>query len=129
MRALHLALALAAARAALQRAPCEHFIILKYAHTGSTWFVDELNGIERFHVIEEFLMERFKESGEVPASSQDIKDHFVEALTRECRGDTRVIGLSQNPAHHTLTRPPIHPFDWSFLADLQRKRPFHVVLW
>ena len=50
MRALHLALALAAARAALQRAPCEHFIILKYAHTGSTWFVDELNGIDRFHV-------------------------------------------------------------------------------
>ena len=42
MRALHLAVALAAARAALQRAPCEHFIILKYAHTGSTWFVDEL---------------------------------------------------------------------------------------
>ena len=74
-------------------------------------------------------MERFKESGAVPASSQDIKDHFVEALTRECRGDTRVIGLSQNPAHHTLTRPPIGPFDWSFLADLQRKRPFHVVLW
>ena len=84
MRALHLAVALAAARAALQRAPCEHFIILKYAHTGSTWFVDELNGIDRFHVIEEFLMERFKESGELPTSSEDIKAHFVEALTREC---------------------------------------------
>ena len=66
MRALRLAATLAAAaRAALQRAPCEHFIILKYAHTGSTWFVDELNGIDRFHVIEEFLMERFKESGEL----------------------------------------------------------------
>ena len=84
MRALPIALALAAARAALQRAPCQHFIILKYAHTGSTWFVDELNGIDRFHVIEEFLMERFKESGELPTSSEDIKAHFVEALTREC---------------------------------------------
>ena len=42
MRALLYAIALAAvARAALQRAPCEHFIILKYAHTGSTWFVDD----------------------------------------------------------------------------------------
>ena len=60
MRALRTIALAAAARAALQRAPCEHFIILKYAHTGSTWFVDELNGIDRFHVIEEFLMERFK---------------------------------------------------------------------
>ena len=75
MRAISIALALAAAHAALQRAPCQHFIILKYAHTGSTWFVDELNGIDRFHVIEEFLMERFKESGELPASSEDIKAH------------------------------------------------------
>ena len=99
MRALHLALALAAARAALQRAPCEHFIILKYAHTGSTWFVDELNGIERFHVIEEFLMERFKESGEVPTSSQDIKDHFVEALTRECEAVWTSTDLRGPPRH------------------------------
>ena len=35
MRALRIIALVAAARAALQRAPCEHFIILKYAHTGS----------------------------------------------------------------------------------------------
>lgn len=124
----------AAARGALQRtpaAPCKHFIILKYAHTGSTWFVDELNGIDRFYIIEEFLMERFKESKELPTSAADIQQHFVEALTRPCEGDVRAIGLSQNPAHHTLTRPGLDwtPFDWRFLADLQRQHPFTVVLW
>lgn len=120
MRVLRAAVALvAAALGALQRTspgkfggspagvPCQHFMILKYAHTGSTWFVDELNGIDRFQVIEEFLMERFKESKELPTSTEDIRQHFVEALTRPCEGDVRAIGLSQNPAHHTLTRPAV----------------------
>ena len=88
MRALHLALALAAARAALQRAPCEHFIILKYAHTGSTWFVDELNGIE--------ILATRKPSDIVKRSNSQVKKMVAPRADIKSPRRRRAIGANRS---------------------------------
>jgi len=122
----------AASNKKVAKATCEHVIFFKFSHTGSTWLVDELNGVSGFSIIPEFLTGTFAQSGvtaarQVAKDAADARRVFSELLAKPCAKDERVVGFAQNPIHSTLLH--LDGFSWDFLSDLQRSRPFIVVSW
>lgn len=76
---------------------CAHFMVLKEAGSGSSWFIDTLdhlslrNGSSLGPIKREYLHAKI--------DKHQIDLEFGQSFTKACRGAQRLIGFSQNPCH------------------------------